>query len=181
MGISASIEIWGRRGHGKTKMAVALGLYYKYVLGLPVLSNQPETVENGLFEKATLDDLINRKNCVFILDEYWREMDSQDWKNPKLRKMTHLWQLMRHNNQVIIYTSQLRGQMSNRIRNTNDYSIYCEKKKIGKNNYRFKYVVMDGISFEVLKTWNTTTEKESFLYSLYDHLGTQELLLDRKE
>jgi len=169
-----TIEIWGRQRHGKTKLAVALCLYFKYVLKMQVYTNCPEIT---WAEKLTRDILLEGKHCVFFIDEFWREMDSQDWKNPNSRLMTHWWQLQGHNDIILVYTTQLRSQMNNRIRESNDYSIYCEKKKLNNNNSHFKYVVMDGISFEKIKVWNTTTDKERFLYNLYDYVGSPNMVL----
>jgi len=173
-----TIEIWGRRRHGKTKLAVALCLYFRYVLGMEVYSNENKMIEMGIAKRLTKELLITGKHAVFFIDEFWREMDSQDWKNPQSRLMTHWWQLQGHNDIILIYTTQLRSQMNNRIRESNDYSIYCEKKKIGNDNYLFKYTVFDGITWDQLKVWRTTTEKERFLYELYDTVGTPELILN---
>jgi hypothetical protein len=172
-----TIEIWGRRRHGKTKMGLALCLYFKYVLGMQVYTTEKRPVELGIFKKLTKEILLTEEDCVFWIPEFWREMDSQDWKNPNSRLMTHWWQLQGHKNIIFIYDTQLRSQMNNRIRESNDYSIYCEKKKLDRDNYKFKYMVFDGVSFDLLRTWNTTTEKERFLYSLYDTLGNNELIL----
>lgn len=174
-----TIEIWGRRRHGKTKMAVALCLYFKYTLGFDVYTNCPDiTWAERITKENSKELLLTKKHCVFFIDEFWREMDSQDWKNPNSRLMTHWWQLQGHSDVVFIYTTQLRSQMNNRIRESNDYSIYCEKKKIENNNYSFKYTVFDGISFDQLKVWRTTTEKEKFLYELYDYVGSPEMVLN---
>lgn len=173
-----TIEIWGRRRHGKTKMGLALCLYFKYSLGLDVYTTEEMPIRIGLFKRLTKDILLRKENCVFWLPEFWREMDSQDWKNPNSRLMTHWWQLQGHRNIIVIYDTQLRSQMNNRIRNSNDYSIHCEKTKIGLNKYRFKYTTYDGISFDKLKSWITTTDKEKFLYDLYDTLGNNELILN---
>lgn len=173
-----TIEIWGRRRHGKTKIGVALALWAKYVLGIPVYTNEPKMIQLGLAENLTKEKLIHLRNAFIFWDEFWREMDSHDWKNPNSNLMTHWWQMQGHFDLIFAYTTQLRSQMNNRIRESNDYSIHCEKTKIGKNEYSFKYTLYDGISFDKLKTWITETKKEKFLYELYDTLSNPKMVLN---
>lgn len=172
-----TIEIWGRRRNGKTKIGVALALWAKYSLGIPVYTNEPKMIELGIAEKLTKKNLLELKSAFIFWDEFWREMDSQDWKNPDSRLMTHWWQMQGHFDLIFAYTTQLRSQMNNRIRESNDYSIHCEKTKVEQNQYKFKYTLFDGISFNKLKTWITNSEKEKFLYDLYDTIGNPHIVL----
>jgi len=175
----AAIRIEGRRGAGKSVMALMLGIYFKGTCNAPLYSNDVKTVDKGIAKIATEKDLLSARGSVFILDELWVELDSWDFKDNsrrgKIKDITHWWQLQRHNDLILIYTTQKGGQMTNRVRESDDLVIYCEKTKIeddlGIADYRFSYSFIDGYSGNVLRVLKLLASDIKQFFELYDYAG----------
>jgi hypothetical protein len=163
-----TIRLEGRRRHGKSQMALVLGILFSVKCQAPLYSNDLQTVSTGIAKMPTMKLLMNSAGTVFILDEFWRQMDSRLWKYNT--GLTQWWQLQGHSDIILIYTTQKGGQMDIRVRETDDLIIYCEKRKL-MNDFQFKYTFIDGYSSEIIKIVKTTASKMKEFYKYYDYVG----------
>lgn len=169
-----TVELEGRRRHGKTRLGIALALMFHYKTGFPIYTNEQKFISTGLAQRETLDTFLQESPGIHFDDELWRELDSWGFKDYEERKkikfVNDFWQLQGHNDIHFIYTTQLHSQMTNRIRDTNDYIIHCEKRFNGEQ-YRFIYTVIDGYSGIKIKEIRYLNEQMQWIDKLYDYKG----------
>lgn len=162
-----TIGLFGPRGSGKSQMQTILGMLLSQLSNFPLYSN----CQIRGSKKITLKDLLyNIQNAVICLDEFWQKMDSRSYKDRENIFITHWYQMQRHKNLMIIYTTQLLSQIEKRIRDSTDYFIMCQVKKKEQKQF-FKYTIIDGFTMKPIRTIKTDESKVKFIWDYYDHVG----------
>jgi hypothetical protein len=175
-----TIGLYGRRRNGKSLLMTILGIYFSMKKHVPLLSNDLKTVEKGYGELLTYKKLLEAKSSVLCLDEFWRDMDSWNWKDPRSRFITQWYQLQGHRDIILIYNTQLLSQINNRIRESTDYFIYCEKKK-KKGKIEFIFTIFDGFTGRQIKKIRTNEDKVKEFYKVYDYIGSPSSIFNNEE
>lgn len=178
--MTVGIEANGKRRQGKSLLMHILGIYFSRSMGVPYLTNDPKTYSKGYGEKLTYKKLLKARNCVIGIDEFWRDIDSRDTRNPRSRFITQWYQLQGHRDIILLYTVQHMSLIDIRIRTSTDYIINCRKRK-RNNEIEFRFTIMDGFTGEIISRLKTTEKKIKEFYKIYDYIGSPNSLFNEEE
>lgn len=113
----------GYQRAGKTMSMTVIAEYMRQKTGIDIAANYPFYTAGK--DIKDLKSLMELKNCVICIDEFWLTMDSRLFKDNVLLSQ---WVLFtRKKDVVVFYTTHNMGNIDVRVRGATDIVVYCER------------------------------------------------------
>ena len=129
------VAFTGTLGSGKTLSMTFWGRYFGAKLNCPVYANYQTSFASPISDWKQLTQITNG---IVLLDELHILMDSRKsvgkFTGGKQTARTHFMLQTRKKNMLVLYTTQLFGQVDLRVRSITDYMIMCQKRGLTIKN-----------------------------------------------